>query len=210
MKNSTLNYKSNDKLGKIKVVFASNNKQKIEQVKAILNDFEVLSLNDVGITIDPEENGKTFLENAKIKAKAIKELINEIVIADDSGLCIDAFNGWPGVLTHRFLGKKVGDDKRNDYILEKMKNLPIEKRGAFAKCIIYVCGKNGEEFFEEGMLKGKIATEARGNFKFGFDEILEVEEGKTLAEFSKEEKIRFNARCLALEKIKIRLKIMKN
>ena len=88
------------------ILIATNNKGKLEEIKEILNDYNLLSLKDIGCKVDVDEDGKTFEENAIKKAKEISEITNMPCIADDSGLCIDVLNGWPGVHTARFLGRK--------------------------------------------------------------------------------------------------------
>ena len=125
-------------------------------------------------------------------------------IADDSGLCIDALNGFPGINTARFLGESASDEDRNNYILEKMKDKKESERTAEVVCsIAYVDFKN--EFIVEGVIKGKIPYQKRGNNGFGFDPIFELENGKTLAELEDFEKNNVSSRKIALEKLKILL-----
>lgn len=182
----------------MKIIFASNNKGKIEQVKQFFKFTEVVGLKEYGIDIDVEETGSTFKENATIKAKTIGDLTNEIVIADDSGLAIDEYQGWPGVYTHRFLGENATTNERNEFILNRMKDLPHEKRKCTVKCVIALYYK-GEIFTFDGDFNSYIATTKQGENGFGFDEIVEVEGRGTLACLTNEEKLKLNARSLALK-----------
>lgn len=184
------------------IVFASNNKNKIKQVKDILSDFEVLSLEEAGITIDIEESGLTFEENAKIKATEIHKLLpNNYILADDSGLEIDHLDGWPGVITHRFLGEKATYHDRNQEILRRLLGVPHNNRGCLVVCEICLIEPNGKTHSVKGEFRSKIAEEERGGYIFGFDGIVEAENGKTIAEIPEKEKIYFNARSRALKNL---------
>lgn len=184
------------------MVVASNNKGKIEEIKAIL-DVDVYSLKDKGINIDVEENGSTFKDNATIKAKAIYDICHEEVIADDSGLCIDCLDGFPGVLTNRFLGKDATNDEKNDYLLNEV-NKHDNRSCKFICAITYYNGKDLIEI--EQALNGRISLSKRGSNGFGFDEIFELDNGKTLAELEDFEKNEISARYLALVELKKKLK----
>lgn len=184
----------------MKIIFASNNRKKIEQVKKYFYFADVVGLKEYDINIDVEETGKTFKENALLKARAIHKLTNEIVISDDSGLCINEYDGWPGVYTHRFLGDNSTETERNDYILEKMKDLPRERRGASVVCAIALVYDDKELIFEESY-DSFITTQKLGNNNFGFDEIVEAPNHKdSIACLSDEEKLKINARSMALSK----------
>lgn len=184
-----------------KIVIATNNQGKRKEIKEILEDAELLTLNDVNCNIEVEEDQETFEGNSKKKAIEISNITHMPCIADDSGLCIDAFDGWPGVYTARFLGEKSTPEERNQAILEKMKNLKGEERKARVICVITYC-ENGKCIVGKGEIEGKIATSPRGENGFGFDPIFELENGKTLAELRKEEKNKLSARKLALENLK--------
>lgn len=188
----------------MKILIATKNEGKLKEIKQILNGYEILSLKEIKCEIEIEENGKTFEENACKKAEAIYKKTKIPTIADDSGIEIEELNGWPGVITARFLGKeKSGNEyarERNEYILEKMKNLPKEKRKVkHITCIAY-CDENGIKVVR-GEQTGYIATSPKGENGFGFDEIFELENGKTMAQISKEEKNQISSRKRALEKI---------
>lgn len=182
------------------IVIASGNKGKIQEAQNILNEFKVISIKTLGIDIDIEENEKTFEGNARIKAETIaKHLDGKMCIADDSGIQIDCLNGFPGVQTKRW---HTGTDrKRNLALLEKLKGIPKEKRGVqFVTAIALSDGTN--TICELGAIRGFVAITPKGENGFGFDEIFELPEGKTLAELSTEEKNKISARKIALEKIK--------
>lgn len=189
----------------MKLLIASNNQGKIKEIKEILKNYEILSLKEVDCEIEVEEDEKTFEENAIKKAKTIYNATKIPCLADDSGIEIEELGGWPGVLTARFLGKDKATNEyareRNEYILEKMKNLPKEKRKVtHVTCIAY-CDENGTKV-ARGEQTGYIATAPRGEEGFGFDEIFELPNGKTMAEITKQEKNQISSRKKALEKIK--------
>ena len=183
------------------IILASNNKGKVREIKELLEDKEIKTLDEMNIEIDIEEDGNTFEENALKKAREIYKLTKIPCIADDSGISIKELNGFPGVRTARFFGDNASHEERNNYIIEKLKGKTKEKRKVeFITCIAYV--KNGEEKVFKGILEGYIAEIPRGNNGFGFDEIFELEDGKTLAELSNEEKNNISSRKIALEKLK--------
>ena len=192
-----------------KILVATNNKGKLKEIREILKDYELLSLKDINCQIEVEEDGETFEKNALKKAKEISKKTDMPCIADDSGLCIDVLNGWPGVHTARFLGKDATPKQRNEAILERIKGMKDEKRNAKVVCAIAYC-ENKNTRIVKGEIKGKISDAPRGNNGFGFDEIFELENGKTLAELSQEEKNKVSARKIALEKLKEILEKNKN
>lgn len=183
------------------VVVASSNKGKLREIKEVMVGLELVSMEEVGRWVSVDEDGSSFLENAMKKAKAVYEMTGEAVIADDSGLCISYYDGWPGVMTKRFLGEGKTDEERNVYILQKMMGLEKEKREAFFECVlVYYDGIY--ELVGKGSLKGNISLEKRGEKGFGFDCIFELEDGRTLAEMEREEKNLVSARYLALIDLK--------
>ena len=184
-----------------KIVVATNNKGKLKEIKEILNEYELLSLKDLNLNIEVKEGEDTFKGNSLKKAKEVFKVTNIPCIADDSGLCIDVLNGWPGVETARFLGKEASQKDRNRYILEKMIGKTEEERKAKVVCdIAYVNSEN--EIVVEGIITGRISEAERGNNGFGFDSIFELDNGKTLAELSEEEKNEVSSRRIAIEKLK--------
>ncbi len=188
-----------------KILIATNNKGKLEEIKQILKGYDLISLKDIDCNIEVEENQKTFEGNSKKKAKEISLATNMPCIADDTGLCIDVFDGWPGVYTNRFLGKDATEEQKNQAILEKMKNLEGNKRNAKFKCVMTYY-ENGKFIVAKGEVKGKIAKRPRGTNGFGFDSIFELDNGKTYAELSEKEKNEISHRKKALENLQAILK----
>ena len=190
----------------LKIFLATGNKHKIEEISDIFSDIEnveILSIKD-GVEI-PEviEDGTTFEENSKKKAVEIAKFLNMITIADDSGLCVDALNGEPGVYSARYSG--TGDDlKNNEKLIENLKG--IENRKAKFVSVITLAKPNGETFSFEGEILGEIVDNPRGNTGFGYDPHFYVEEyQKTLAQLP-ELKNKISHRAKALEKLKKELK----
>lgn len=186
------------------IIVATNNLGKIKEIKEILKDVTLLTMKEVGIMIEIEENELTFEKNALKKAKEIARLTQKTCIADDSGLMVDELDGFPGVKTKRFLEEEATDEERNNYLLEKLKGLPKQRRKAKVVTCIALANEQ-EEIVLKGEVQGWIATEKRGDNGFGFDEIVELENGKTLAELLPEEKNEISSRRLALEKLRLYL-----
>lgn len=185
------------------IVIASGNKGKIKEAQEILQEFKVISMEEAGIEIDVEEDRDTFSGNATKKAEEIAKLLNgKMCLADDSGIEIEYLDGFPGVFTKRW--HEGTDRERNLNIIEKLKGVPKEKRKiTFTTAMAISNGK--ETFCEIGQIEGFVAEKERGENGFGFDEIFELENGKTLAEISQEEKNTISARKIALEKLKQKL-----
>lgn len=187
------------------IVVASNNNHKLKEIKEILKDYNVLSLDDINFCDEIEENGKTFEENAVIKAQAVHNYLKKIkkdyiVLADDSGLCVDALNGAPGVYSARYAGRH-GDDQANRNKL--LKELEGMDRTAYFNCTIAIAYPNGEYKIFEGKTYGKITTEELGKKDFGYDCIFYSDDlHKTFGEASEDEKNSVSHRARALEKIK--------
>ncbi len=184
------------------IIVASNNEGKIREIQDILNEYKVISMKDLGIDIEIEENGETFEENAFIKARAIAKVTGKLCIADDSGLCMEAFNGFPGIKTARFLGENATQAERNQYIMEKVQGLPKEKRKCKFVCTIAAVIPEQEEKVFRGELEGYITTEIKIDGGFGMDPIFELENGKTLAEIGTKEKDKISHRYKALIQLK--------
>jgi XTP/dITP diphosphohydrolase len=194
------------------IVAASNNRDKIKEIKEILKDHEILSLEDMGIISEVEENGDTFEENAILKARDAKRYTDNIVIADDSGLMVDHLNGLPGVNSKGFsaLYGDVKDDssasvydKNNALMLKMMKDVEYEKRTACFVCATAVIMPDDECTIFVGKCRGHILDEQKGNKGFGYDPIFCVDGlDKTFAELSEEEKNCISHRAMSLKKVK--------
>lgn len=192
-----------------RLIIASNNSHKIDEIKNILKDlgFEILSLKEAGIEIDVEETGSTFEENSYIKAKAIHDLTGANVLADDSGLMVYALNGAPGVYSARFAGEHGNDKKNIGKLLEHLKDTPEEKRGGRFVSSIVMLKSSGEMVIGNGYIEGKIGFVERGTNGFGYDPIFIVPElNKTFAELTDQEKNIISHRKRALEDLKRKLK----
>ena len=184
-----------------RLIVATNNNGKLEEISAILGShFCVLGMKDAGIDMDIEENGSTFVDNARIKARAIHELIGGHVLADDSGLCIDALNGAPGIYSARFGGPGLTDAERCELLLEKMAPVPDGRRCARFVCVMAVARPDAVIHTAEGICEGSIIHVMRGNQGFGYDPVFLVGgTDRTMAELSLEEKNRISHRARALE-----------
>ena len=186
------------------MIFATNNKNKLAELKEIFKEYEIKSLKEAEISIDVVEDQDSFYGNALKKAKEIYIKAHEPVIADDSGLCIEALNDWPGVMTSRFMGKDASDSDRNNEILSRMKNIK-NKKAKVVCTLIYYDGVNIID--ATGELLGTITEERRGLNGFGFDDIFELKTGETLAELTSEEKNKVSARFIAAKALKQKLKL---
>lgn len=188
----------------MELLVATSNKDKIREMRECLEGtgIEVFSLKDKGISIDIDENGTTFMENSRIKAKAVHDLTGAAVMADDSGFCVDALDGGPGVYSARFMGETTSYDIKNNYIIDKLRGLPEEKRGARYVCAIVCILEDGKELAVEETIEGKVTHEQLGTGGFGFDPIFFCNElGCTFGQASEEDKNRVSHRGKALVKI---------
>lgn len=193
----------------MKIVFATGNANKVREVKAMLADLdmEVLSMKEAGVWAEAEENGTTFMENALIKAKDIAGRMQDvIVVADDSGLVVDALNGEPGIYSARYLGEDTPYSIKNARIIERLAGLPVEKRSARFVCAMAAVLPDGRVLTTEGTIEGYIGYEERGKGGFGYDPIFMVPEyGCTTAELSAETKNAISHRGKALTAMKGKL-----
>ena len=184
----------------MKLVLASKNQHKLVELQKMLGDMglEVVLQSDIGIDVDVEETGTTFAENAMLKAKAVMEASGMAAIADDSGLMVDALNGEPGVYSARYGGRPTDLD-RTMLLLEKMKDVPEEKRtGRFVSAIACAL-PDGTELTAEGCCEGNILFDLRGTGGFGYDPVFYVPVlDKTFAEAGAEEKNAISHRGNAL------------
>ncbi len=158
----------------MKLVLASNNAHKLEEISKILSTLgmEVLPQRELGINIEPDETGETFEENSYIKAKAIMDACGMPTIADDSGLMVDALGGAPGVHTARFGGENVRTDReRYEYLLRQMEGVPQEQRGAKFVTVITLLFPDGRKVVARGECHGRILFAAAGENGFGYDPV---------------------------------------
>ena len=186
------------------IVLASNNKHKLKEYKEILTNYKIITLKDIDYYDEIEENGKSFEENSIIKAKTIHEYLKEkqldyIVIGEDSGLCVDALNGEPGIYSARYSGVH-GDDQANRDKLQK--ELKDKDRNAYFMCTIAVYYPNNEYKVFTGKTYGKITEEELGNKEFGYDCIFYSNDlNKTFGEASEEEKNKVSHRGRAIKEM---------
>ena len=192
-----------------KIVFATGNEGKMREVRLILQDlgFPVLSMKEAGVSLDIEENGTTFAENAMIKARAVWEKSGGIVLADDSGLVVDYLGGEPGVYSARYLGEDTSYEIKNQAIIDRLADAKEEERTARFVSAIAAVLPDGSELVTEGTVEGLIAHEPAGNGGFGYDPIFYLPEyGVTSAEIPIEKKNEISHRGKALEAMKIKLR----
>ena len=194
-----------------KLIFATGNEGKMKEIRMILGDldYEILSMKEAGISADIVEDGKTFEENAMIKAKAICKLANCLVLADDSGLEVDYMDKQPGIYSARWMGEDTSYDIKNKKIIENLEGVPEEKRTARFVCAVAAAFPDGRVITKRGTIEGIIGYEQRGENGFGYDPIFFLPEyGMTTAELPVEEKNKISHRGRALEQIKQELKKM--
>lgn len=192
-----------------KVIFATGNQGKMKEIRDILGDLdiELLSLKDAGIQADIVEDGKTFEENAQIKARTVCSLTGEIVLADDSGLEIDYLNKEPGIYSARYMGEDTSYRIKNANLIERLNGVPDEKRTARFVCAIAAAFPDGTMKTVRAAMEGRIGYEERGENGFGYDPIFWLPEyGCTSAELSMEEKNKISHRGKALRLIKDELR----
>lgn len=190
---------------KKRIIFATGNANKMVEIRHILSDLpvEVLSMKEAGIFVDVVEDGKTFEENAVIKARAIMEQCGEVVLADDSGLEVDYLNKEPGIYSARYMGEKTSYRVKNANLIERLEGVEDERRTARFVCAIAAAFPNGNVETTVGTIEGRIGYEEKGANGFGYDPIFYVPEyGCTTAELSEEEKNAISHRGKALTYMK--------
>lgn len=191
----------------MRLVVASGNKGKLREIAEILKNYDVVSMQAAGFAGDVEETGKTFEENALIKARAVCKALNLPALADDSGLCVDALGGAPGVYSARFCGRHGDDAANNRLLLEKLQNVPDGERGAYFESCVAVCFPDGREVTASGRTYGKILHREEGEGGFGYDPLFFSSElGKSFGLASAEEKNAVSHRGKALRALAEKLK----
>lgn len=197
-----------------RVIFATGNENKMREVREILAELpvEILSMKEAGISSDPDENGETFEENALIKAKAVAavlpdQLKDSVVLADDSGLEVDAMNKMPGVQSARWMGHDTSYRIKNAKIIENLEGVPVEKRTARFVDAIAAVLPDGRDLVVRGVIEGKIGYEEKGENGFGYDPIFMLPDmSRSTAELSPEEKNEISHRGKALRQIAEKLR----
>ena len=193
----------------MRIIFATGNEGKMREIRMIMADLglEILSMKEAGICVEVDENGTTFEENAVIKAKGIAAVCNDIVLADDSGLEIDALNKEPGVYSARYMGEDTSYRIKNANLIERLEGVADEDRTARFVCAIAAVLPDGRVLETKAAMEGRIGYEERGENGFGYDPIFMLPEyGKSTAELSSEEKNKLSHRGKALRLMKDKLK----
>lgn len=188
-----------------KIIFATGNEGKMKEIREIFKDlpYEVLSMREAGISVDIVEDGTSFEENALIKACAVAKCSGEIAMADDSGLEVDFLDKAPGVYSARFLGEETSYEIKNQYILDKLKDVPDKERTARFVCAIAVVFPDGKSEIRKAVIEGRIAYEPAGENGFGYDPIFYVPEfDMTTAQLTMDQKNKISHRAKALSAIK--------
>ncbi len=188
-----------------KIIFATGNEGKMREIREILKELQVpvLSMKEAGVSLNIEENGSTFAENAEIKARAVWNCTGGIVLADDSGLVVDALGGEPGVYSARYMGEDTSYEIKNREIIRRLEAVSGQDRSARFVCIIAAVLPDGTVRQTEGTMDGVIAMEPAGEEGFGYDPILYIPEyGKTGAQLTMEEKNAISHRGKALRAMK--------
>ncbi|MEA3345820.1 MAG: XTP/dITP diphosphatase [Chloroflexota bacterium] len=186
----------------MKLLIATRNRGKLREYEALLAGLELqlVDLTEMGISLEVEETGETFEENAVLKARAYAQASGLLTLADDSGLEVDALGGEPGVRTARYGGRGASDEDRYRLLLRRLEGVPKGERGARFRCVIAIATPDGELHTAEGVCEGCIAFQPRGSHGFGYDPVFFVPEyGCTMAQLPPEVKNRISHRARAAE-----------
>ena len=191
-----------------KLLLATNNTGKVKEYRSLLQGipFELVTPKEIGIVMDVDETGATYRENARLKACALAAQSGLLTLADDSGIEVDALHGAPGVMSARYAGENASDAERINFLLAKLKDVPLEKRTARFYCVIAIAKPNGTVQFCDGECKGTITFIPSGARGFGYDPVFYLPEfGKAMAELPAELKNRVSHRARAAQKAKMLL-----
>jgi XTP/dITP diphosphohydrolase len=186
-----------------KLLLATNNKGKVREYLSLLKGipYQIITLAELGITAEIDETGRSFEENAALKATSLAKQSGFISLADDSGLEVDVLGGKPGSLSHRYAGENATDADRISFLLSKLKDAPESQRTAQFRCVIAIAAPDGKVELCSGVCRGVITTAPQGNRGFGYDPIFYLPElGKTMAELTLSEKNLVSHRARAAEK----------
>lgn len=191
----------------MKIVLATGNRSKAGEIIAILGqgagpDLEFTNLADLSGLPPIVEDGKTFLENARKKARPVAEATGLPALGEDSGLEVEALDGAPGIYSARYAGEGVGDGERFRKLLGEMKDVPPGRRGARFRCVAVLAFPDGREIVTEGVCEGGVAMEPRGSGGFGYDPVFLLPDGRTMAELSPEQKAAVSHRGRAMRRMR--------
>ena len=190
-------------MNKIRLVFATGNQGKVNEFRQMLGEsYEIISMKDLDVEVEIVEDGKTFEENAVIKAKAVMEATGEMVLADDSGFEVDCLGGEPGIYSARYMGEDTPYSVKNAELLRRCEGVPEDKRDARFVCVIACAYPDGTVDTATGVIEGKIAHEPKGENGFGYDPVFYLpERGCTTGELPPEEKNAISHRGIAVRKM---------
>lgn len=189
-------------------VIASNNSKKVNELNRILNPIGITAktAKEMGVSLDDvEETGTTFVENARLKARAANKHTGLPCIADDSGLMVDALNGAPGVYSARYSGEDANDKKNNQKLLKEMENVPVTQRTAKFVCVICCVLDDGKEIIAHGECVGRIGYQPVGEGGFGYDPLFLIQDGRSYAQLTADEKDKISHRGNAVRILKEQL-----
>ena len=189
-----------------RVLLATHNQGKLVELRRILeplaSSVEVLGLDEVGVVDEPVETEPTFAGNALLKARAAVASTDLPALADDSGLCVDALNGMPGVLSARWSGRVKDDAANNELLLAQLRDVPLSRRGAEFRCAVAFVQPDGTEIVEQGVMRGRLLATPRGSGGFGYDPLFVADGWElTTAELTAEDKDAISHRGMALRAI---------
>jgi len=208
----------------MKLFLATSNKHKKREMQEILPDYEILIPDDIGLKFDPEETGSTFYENSLIKAKALYNLVHEAVIADDSGICVEALNNAPGIYSSRYAGPqymqgypdghKMSQDEQNFNLIKQLNDTKSSNRRCFYVCAMSLVFNENRFFVAQETFEGQLIddiSKQSGTGGFGYDPIVYLPQyKKTIADLSADEKNKISHRAKAAKSIAEILKQLKN
>jgi XTP/dITP diphosphohydrolase len=194
----------------VKILLATGNRKKAKEIVAILSEgegpvTEIASLADFPDLPEPVEDGETFLENARKKARPAAAATGLPTLGEDSGLEVDALGGAPGIYSARYAGEDAADGDNTRKLLEEMKDVPAGKRGGRYRCVAVLAFPDGREVTAEGSCEGEIAFEPRGTGGFGYDPVFLLPDGRMMAELAPEEKDALSHRGRALRQLRAKL-----
>jgi len=185
-----------------KIVVASGNEGKIAEIRSIFSDLEIVSMHELGFTDEIEETGKSFKENAKIKAETVAKAFSLPALSDDSGLCVEGLNGAPGIYSARFSGEGPAENRK--LLLKRMEH--VYDRRAYFESAVCLCLPNGKTFFGQGRTYGRILYEEIGTNGFGYDSLFYSDDlKKSFGLATEEEKNKVSHRYRALEDLRSKL-----